>query len=247
MKSAYLVLGIPGNASKADVEDAFKKAQHHYSSLKLAAEPDAVDKFLEIKTAFNVLRDDESRAAHDRKLSSMRDQPRAAESLERKARVVDAETQTSGFTLVWKALVALVALFLVVGFYVNSKRESAMKEQLFKETQQKQAEAEEARKDEARAAKEEASRLRQTQKIEQQERQFRQESDRAISFARSAEAQRNSQDLQRQAAEQREIQRKEYEAKARDQNIAREAQQRLAMDKARIRELCYLNYRRPDC
>jgi curved DNA-binding protein CbpA len=247
MKSAYLVLGIPGNASKADVEDAFKKAQHHYSSPKLAADPDAVDKFLEVKTAFNVLRDSDSRAAHDRKLSSMRDQPKAVESSVRKARVVDTEMQASGFPLVWKVLVALAVLFLVVGFYVNSKRESAMKEQLLKETQQRQVEAEEARKEEARAAKAEASQLRQAQKTEQQERQFRQESDRAIAIVRSAEAQRNSQELQRQSAEQREIQRKEYEAKARDQNIAREAQQRLAMDKARIRELCYLNYRRPDC
>lgn len=244
MKSAYLTLGVPGNASKDDIEAAFDKAKSHYSPARLAADPQALDKFLDVKTAYQVLRDEESRAAHDRKLSSARTSPTLAA---RSARAVQIEPQASGFTRALPILATVVVLVLATGFYISSKQEAARKEQAAKELQVKLRAAEEERKEEIRLAKEEADRLQAARRAEQQERQFRQESDRAIANVRAAEAQRNYQETQRQYADQRETQRKEYEAKAREQTIVREARQRLAMDKARIRELCYQNYRRTDC
>lgn len=248
MKSAYLVLGVPGNASKEDIEEAFNKARTYYSAAKLAADPQAVEKFLDVKNAYHVLRDDESRAAHDRKLSGMRSQPAVTTPSARStARAVQAEPQAAWFTRPLPVLATVVVLVFAAGFYIHAKREAARKEQAAQELQLKQLAAEEAKKEEIRLAKEEADRVRAARQTEQQERQFRQESDRAFANARAAEAQRSYQETQRQYADQREAQRKEYEARAREQSIAREAQQRLAMDKARIRELCYQNYKRYDC
>ena len=71
MRSAYLVLGIPGNATPDDVETAYRSATQVYSPERIASEPGAVDKFNEIKDAYKILRDPQARAAHDRKLSAV--------------------------------------------------------------------------------------------------------------------------------------------------------------------------------
>lgn len=244
MKSAYLVLGVPGNATKEDVEAAFQKARDFYSPARLAADPQTLEKFLEVKTAYQVLRDEESRAAHDRKLSGAQAgmAPRA-----RVTRPVTVQEEASWPARAMPILLMAAALVFAAIFYVSAKRETARKELAAQELQLKAKVAEEAKKEELRLAAEEANRLQLARQAEQQERQFRQESDRAINSARSAETQRNYQETQRASAEQRENQRKEYEEKSREQRLAREAQQRVSADKARIRELCYQNYRRPDC
>lgn len=242
MKSAYLVLGLPGNATREDVEAAFEKAKSFYSPARLAQEPQAVDKFLEVKTAYQVLRDAESRAAHDRKLLG------APSPGARASRPVIVQKEEASWPM--RALPYLLALLVVVlatGFYVSSKREAARKAQAAQELQLKAEAAEEEKKEELRRAAAEQNRQRLARQAEQQDRQFRQDSDRAINNARFSEAQRGYQDMQRESMEQREAQRKESEARAREQNLARAAQQRLAADKARIRELCYQNYRRADC
>ncbi|WP_457278952.1 DnaJ domain-containing protein [Polaromonas sp. P5_D5] len=243
MKSAYLVLGVPGNANKEDIEVAFNKANIHYSPARLAADPQAVDRFLEVKTAYQVLRDDESRAAHDRKLSSTLTRPAAA----RLDRTIKVEQESSGLTRVVVILAVGVAMLFAGSFYISSKREAARKEQAAQELRLKVQAEEDARKEELRLAAEEANRQQIAKQAAQQERQFRQESERAINNVRSAEAQRSYLESQRASAEQREAQRKEYEAQSREQNKVREAQNQLARDKARIRELCYQNYRRWDC
>jgi DnaJ-class molecular chaperone len=243
MKSAYLVLGVPGNANKEDIEAAFSKAKLHYSPSRLAEDPQAGERFLDVKTAYQVLRDDESRAAHDRKLSSTLTRPAAA----RTDRTVRIEQEPSGLKRVLVVLTAVVAVLFAGGFYISSKREAARKEQAAQELRLKVQAEEDATKEELRLAAEEAKMQQIARQAAQEERQFRQESERAISNARSAETQRNYMESQRASAEQREAQRKEYEARSREQNTAREAQNRLAKDKARIRELCYQNYRRWDC
>jgi curved DNA-binding protein CbpA len=243
MKSAYLVLGVPGNATREDIEGAFEKAKSFYSPARLAADPQAVDKFLEVKTAHQVLRDEESRAAHDRKLSSAQAHTPAA----RVDRSLSVKPETSWPARMLPILLAVVLVVFATGYYVSSKREAARKALAVHELELKAQAAEEEKKEALRLAAEEASRQQIARRAEQQERQFRLESDRAINNVRSSEAQRSYQEMQRESIEQREAQRKEYDARSREQNLARMAEQRLARDKARIRELCYQNYRRYDC
>lgn len=242
MKSAYLVLGLPGNATREDVEAAFEKAKNFYSPARLAEEPQAVDKFLEVKTAYHVLRDEESRAAHDRKLSGAQ-----SPGTRTPRPVVTMKEEASWPMRALPYLLALLVVVLATGFYISSKREAARKAQAAHELQLKAEAAEEEKKEALRRAAEEENRQRLARQAEQQDRQFRQESDRAVNNARFSEAQRTYQDMQRESVEQREAQRKEAEARSREQSQARAAQQRLAADKARIRELCYQNYRRSDC
>ncbi|SDN21405.1 J domain-containing protein [Polaromonas sp. JS666] len=244
MKSAYLVLGVPGNASREDIEAAFEKAKSFYSPAKLAEDPKAVDKFLEVKTAHQILRDEESRAAHDRKLSSA--QANAVPAA-RTARVPSAKPEVPWPVRALPILLALVLVVFATGYYISYKREAARKAQAELELQLKAKAAEEEKKEADRLAAEEANRQQLARRAEQQERQFRQESERAINNARYSEAQRSYREIQRDSIDQREAQRKDYEARAREQSEARAAEQRLARDKARIRELCYQNYRRPDC
>lgn len=241
MKSAYLVLGLPGNATREDVEAAFEKAKSFYSPARLAADPQAVDKFLEVKTAYKVLRDEESRAAHDRKLNS------AQAPAPRTPRPVIVQEEASWAKRALPVLLVVLVVVFGTGFFISSKREAARKAQAERELQLKAEAAEQEKKEQLRLAAEEADRLLIARRAEQQERQFRQESDRAINRANYSEAQRSYQELQRENIEKRDAQRKDYEARSREQSQAREADQRLARDKARIRELCYQNYRRYDC
>jgi len=244
MKSAYLVLGVPGNASKEDIEVAFVNATNYYTPSRLTSASSEVDKFLDIKTAYQVLKDAESRAAHDRKLNAG-NLPASQRALSKATVYTEAEASwlTRPFPLI---VLAAFVVFSIV-YFVNQKRETAAKELVIKELKVKHLAAEGAEKEVAQRAKEDSDKAQLARRNEQQERQFRQESDRAIANARNTELQRGYQDIQRQAAAQQAEQRKQYEAASREQTLAREAQQRLANDKARIRELCYQNYRRFDC
>lgn len=244
MKSAYLVLGIPGNSSKEDIELAFANATAYYTPSRLASESAEVDKFLDIKNAYLVLKDPDARAAHDRKLNASNS---ASGARAKPLVTVYSETESSWFTQPIPLVLLAAFLIFSIGYFVNQKRETAAKELIAKEQKVKQLEAEEVEKEAALRAKEASDKLQLARQNEQQERQFRQESERAFANARSAEIQRGYQDMQRDAAAQQAEQRKRHEAASKEQSLAREAQQRVASDKARIRELCYLNYRRPDC
>lgn len=68
MKSAYLLLGVPGNATADDIAAAFAKAKAHYTPAHMADTPGALERFNEVKTAYEILRNPDTRAAHDRKL-----------------------------------------------------------------------------------------------------------------------------------------------------------------------------------
>ena len=247
MKSAYSVLGVPGNASRSDIEAAFEKARIYYSPPKLADDTVAVDKFIELKDAYNVLRDADSRAAHDRKLNSARNLPTTANASSRMLRTVEIDAEPAWFTRPLPVLAVVVVLIFAFGFYVNQKRVAAGKEQAAKELQLKIIAEKEAEKESAQLEKEAAAKTLLARKNEQQDRQFRQESERAIDNARRDEMQRGYLDTQREAMAQQAATRRDSDARAREQSLAREAQQRLAADKARIRELCYQNYRRSDC
>jgi curved DNA-binding protein CbpA len=234
--SAYIVLGVPGNASAEDIESAFQRAKLFYSPEKLAQEPQASGRFAEVEEAYKVLRDPASRAAHDRKLSSQGTfQPSRAPISARGRSVAPSKSTNPLFVIALMALAVLAG-----GGWVYYKREMAKAEVA---RQQAIAEAEKERA-QALAAFE---RARADEIAVRQENILRQEAD--MSLARAQAAQIRQQQMQQSAlaAERYEAQRKEQERRNDEQRRVAEGQRRLQADKQRIRELCYQNYRRPDC
>jgi molecular chaperone DnaJ len=65
-KDYYAVLGVPKNASQAEIKKAYRKLaqQHHPDTAK--GDPAAEERFKEISAAYDVLGDEEKRAAYDR-------------------------------------------------------------------------------------------------------------------------------------------------------------------------------------
>jgi molecular chaperone DnaJ len=65
-KDYYAVLGVPKNASAAEIKKAYRKlAQKHHPDAK-PGDKDSEDRFKEISAAYDVLGDDEKRTAYDR-------------------------------------------------------------------------------------------------------------------------------------------------------------------------------------
>jgi molecular chaperone DnaJ len=65
-KDYYAVLGVPKNASAAEIKKAYRKlAQKHHPDAK-PGDTESEDRFKEISAAYDVLGDEEKRAAYDR-------------------------------------------------------------------------------------------------------------------------------------------------------------------------------------
>jgi curved DNA-binding protein CbpA len=243
VKSAYQVLGVPGNATAADIEEAFERAQAFYTPQKMAEDSRFAEQLTEVNDAYKVLRDPESRQAHDRKLARPASSA-ASRPAGYTATVVERE---SGMPRVLMIIAVLAVALFAGGAYLQQRRQAAQAEIAAKEleTARQQALAEsEARQTAAQEAREKARR-----EAEQmaQDRAFRRESDAAIARAQNLQARQDSMYAQQRAAEQREEQRKERELRADEQRRINEGQRRVAADRQRTRELCYINYRRYDC
>jgi curved DNA-binding protein CbpA len=240
MKSAYLVLGVPGNASNEDIEFAFERARNLYTPARLASTEGAAEKFSEVKDAYNILRDADSRAAHDRKLLNAR-QPRPAT---RQVMIVEEESPTR--KLLVYALV-LAAALIGAGFFVSYKNAEARKQQAALELQSKVQAAKEEERQRMEAERAEADRARAKAKEEADDRRFAAEGRMAAARA-DAQRQRSEQNaIQMQRMAIAEAQREEANRQAEQRRLEAEARMRLEADKRRIRELCYQNYRRFDC
>lgn len=239
MKSAYVVLGIPGNASAEDIEAAYNRARELYSPARLASGNGAVDKFNEVKAAYDILRVPDSRAAHDRKLAAPRP------NVERR-RVTIIEDVPPSRTYLRIGLV-LVAVLFCGGLFVSYKNVEARRQQAALELQQKQQEAKEREEQRIDAERLERERAIAKARSDADERNFAAEGRMAAARAANERARQDAVATRMQHMAITETQRQDAARVAEDRRNAQEAQRRTEADKRRIRELCLQQYRRPDC
>ncbi|MDW5442251.1 DnaJ domain-containing protein [Polaromonas sp. SM01] len=242
MKSAYSILGIPGNASAADIDQAFQKASAHYSHAKLADDPEAVARLIDIRHAYKLLSSPEMRAAHDRKLSAALSQPAAS-----RPRVVLAAEASPWYTKPLIVMALLVVAMFAIGGSMSYSRDQTRKALAVQELAQKKLEAEAAALADAQQAKIDAERMRAQAKAENQDRQFRAESSMIARQAANADMQQQAMASRQVESDRREKQRRESELRNEERQRVYEAQRKLATDQQRIRELCYQQYRQANC
>lgn len=241
MRSAYLVLGVPRNASPEEIEAAFRKAEGQFTRERLAEEEGALARFGELKSAYQVLRDPDSRAAHDRKLQDSARTPRA------QPRTVLVEPEESPYRKLMIAGFVLVALVFGTGAAVSYRNAQVRKEQAAIELATQKAAAEEAERKRLEQEQLAAERARQAAQQRADERRLAIDAQyaaaRASANLRAAEASAAA----ARRAETYELQRRENAQREEERRAAYEARQRLEADKRRVRELCYQQYRRWDC
>lgn len=265
MRSAYLVLGVPGNASPEDIEIAFEKAQALYPKERLVSDEGALARFTEVRDAYRVLRDPEMRAAHDRKLAAAtavtRVDPAHATAGRTLPVVVIEREPMEGLTRHAKPVAAgamVLALVLGAGLWISSRNAEARREMAAQEAmmrQQEAAEADRRRQEEAAQASREERERAQAEAAERRAAyESRQAAVRANYETRRIESQRAADERQKQYAEeaaQRQKQYAEQRAQAQresdERRAAMEARMRLEADKRRLREICMQQYGRPDC
>jgi curved DNA-binding protein CbpA len=240
MRSAYLVLGVPGDASGDEIEAAFRKAEALFPRERLAREEGALARLEELRSAHQVLRDPGSRAAHDRKLlEQVRPAPRHRA-------VAIAEDQSPASRWVGIGLV-LVALVFGAGIYVTHRNAESRRMAAAQELATRQAAEQEARmkvEEEERLAMRRAALAAQA---EANERRLVQETRSSVAHAAAEMRAQQSAVLQAQRAEVADTQRREASRLADERRAAQEARMRTDRDKQRVRETCYQLYRRPDC
>lgn len=241
MRSAYLVLGVPGNATQEEIEAAFRATERQFTRERLAEEEGALARFGELKAAYQVLRDPESRAAHDRKLQQ------AARPAAPRPRTIVVESEASPYRKMMVLGFVLLALVFGTAAALRYRTEQVRAEQAAVERAAQKAAAEEAARrreaeerqalEKARAAKEEQAAAR----------RFAMETQ--VSAARASANLRAAEysAAAAQRAEAAEKQRHEYAQREEERRAAYEHRQRVEADKRRVRELCYQQYRRFDC
>lgn len=168
MRSAYEILGVPGNADAQEITEAFQRASKYYAPERLADNPDLGEKLIEIKQAFQVLSSPDMRKAHDRKLNQVvaaRPRPHSP--------VVVAEEFGLGRLLMILAAVA-VALF-AIGAHMSHTREQARAAQAAEELAIKKIEAEVAAQQAQERELAQQYRERQDKLAEDKERRLRAE------------------------------------------------------------------------
>jgi curved DNA-binding protein CbpA len=238
MKSAYQVLGVPANAAPEEIQAAFDRVQAHYTREKLATEDGAVDRFNEARTAFQVLRDPQSRTAHDRKLTM----PSAAAG-RTLAMAPEPAAPSTVARMFWTGIVLVVLLFAGGGYLAARNSELRAKAAAAEKAAAEIRAREEKERMEAEARQEDRMR-REAARADAAERRLRYESHsiaadqnwRSARAEESAAQQRRQEAMALETARANEERRQQYEA-----------QRRAAEDQRRVRELCWNNYGRPNC
>ncbi len=263
MRSAYLVLGVPGNASPEDIEIAFEKAQLLYPKERLVSDEGALARFTEVREAYRVLRDPEMRAAHDRKLAAATALTRVDPAVSgRTVPVVVVEREPmEGLSRHAKPIAAgamVLALVLGAGLWISSRNAEARREMAAQEAmmrQQEAAEAERRRQEEAALASREDRERSQAEAAERRAAyESRQAAVRATYETRRIESQRAADERSKLMAEENAKRQQQYaeqraqaQREADERRAAMEARMRLEADKRRLREICLQQYGRPDC
>ena len=240
MRSAYLVLGVPGDASREEIEAAFRRAEVQFPRGRLAEEDGALARWQEIRAAYQVLNDPGSRAAHDRKLQAQVSPPA-------RPRTVVVTQEAAPLRKLIVAGVWLLVLVLAAGVYVNHRNTEARRVLVEHETAQRMAaerEAEARRQEQERIA---AQRAAQQAKAEAEERRLRMDSQVFASQAAANLRMQEAAAAQAARQERAEAQRLEAERANEERRAAAEARQRADRDKQRVREICLRVYGRPDC
>lgn len=238
MRSAYMVLGVPGDATTQEIEAAYNKAEGMFTRERLAQDDGALARLGELKAAYQVLRDPASRAAHDRKLAE------PARPGVQPTRVIVRHEAPAGGSRVLTAVLWLIGLAIVTGAVVSWRNAEARKEQEIAARKEAEAAAARVRDEEERLAAQRASAAAQA---EANEKQLMQEAQ--ISAAR-ANANMRAQEASATYARRQELyeqQRQESIRRNDEYRAAAEARARTERDKQRVRELCYQQYRRSDC
>ena len=238
MKSAYEVLGIPANAAPEEIDQAFRKVQQHYAPERLAQGDGAVDSFNEARAAWQVLRNPESRTAHDRKLSARRPAVVTRTVIEPAA-----EEGSPGLRLLKIGALVMVVLF-AAGAYLSSRNAERRAAAATAERVAAELRVKEEKERLDAAARAEDLRRADAARAEAAERRLAAES-RAIGNEQAYRTLR----LEAQAVESRRMeanQRASAQA-AEERRVAYDAQRRVEADKQRVRQLCWQNYRTPDC
>lgn len=242
MRSAYLVLGVPGDAKSDEIETAFQRGELLFTRERLAADPGAAARLDDLKAAYRVLRDPETRAAHDRKLAAaMKPQPL------RRTVLVEVSDEASPMRKVMTAGIWVLALALAAGMFVTYRNAEARKELAAQELAARVSAEQEERRKAQELAQAAAQRAQATASAEAAERQLSR--DAQYSAARAAADMRSQEALAASVrrVELSEVQRAEANRLSEDRRAAQEARMRTERDKQRVRELCIQLYRRPDC
>ena len=244
VRSAYQVLGVDDDATRNEIEEAFRDAERKFTRERLATEPGAPARLGELKTAYQILRDAASRSAHDRKL---REQRAVAPSAAGRGRVRVVEDEPSALRTVIVAGALLVAVTFAIAASVQWRNAQQRKAQAAIElAAQKAAEAEAARRREEEERRD-AARAQQAAEAAANERRLLAESRTAAArseVAQRAEEARAAAASREAAAEQ---QRRDYARAQEERQAAAIARSQIERDKARVREICWQKYGRPDC
>jgi curved DNA-binding protein CbpA len=245
MKSAYAVLGLPGNASNTDIDEALSRATAHYSRERLAADPSLMDKLAEIRDAHKLLSNAEMRSAHDRKLSASAGTPPAAPN--RRPVVAMEAASPPWYTRPMVLLALTVVVMFAIGSYMTNKRDQQRKEIAALELAKKKIEADEAARAEAEQSRKDAMRANADAQAQARERQLRNEGTYAANRAASDDRQLQSQMSRQADNDRREAERKEQQAKADERQRVADARRAVMADQARLREICMRRYQTPNC
>jgi curved DNA-binding protein CbpA len=237
-----MVLGVPGNASPEEIEAAFGKAERLFPRERLAQEEGALARLNEIRAAYQVLRDPESRAAHDRKL-----QQQPGPGTPRRPVLVVTEEEPSPLRKVLAAGTCVLALVLAAGILVSYRNAEARRLQAAQELAAQQATAEEARQKREEQERLVAQRAALAAQAEANERRLAAESRMAAVRSASEMRMQEAAAAYAQRVELAEQQRREANRLSEERRAAAEARMRTERDKQRVRELCMQQYSRPDC
>lgn len=243
-KSAYLILGLPGNATQADIHATYQRLVATFSQDKLATDAAARKLHREIQEAYALLKAPELRAAYDRELSGLRKPERDTRN-----------TSTSPAPLHRQPWLLFLLVLLASGAYAvhyrSTERKAVAERAAAQAAELKKKEAAEAlltqQKLDAETAALQREQLRQQREDQQRERQERSAAD--ASAARAASLMERQQDQARRQLEssKRETEREQIKTQQAERQRVQEAELRVAKEKQILRELCYQRYGRPDC